>query len=358
MTHSFHALKKLAYQAHEHMDDESRLSFLRRITNVFLDEPGSFSKQQYQHFGAIMEKLAYDLEREVREELARRIAAEADAPRQLVHRLASDEISVAQPVLERSPVLTGHDLIELSERSSQEHLLAITKRKDIGVRLSAVLAYRGQDGVVESLVRNEKAEIAPDTVQHIAVQAKGSDMLQSALVERKAVPRDIMIGLLEHVSDRLKHTILDKLTDTDRENLDDVVSSMRADIEDSERSEPERYIENLARRGALNEQVLLRFASDKNPMKFLLGFARLLHVDVVTVQRILTDKKGRALTIACRANGFSVEAFKEIALSPITSIALDVHNVRPLVRIFKMLTEDDAQRAMRFWQARKLASQG
>ena len=358
MTHSFHALRRLAYQAHEHMDDQNRRALLRRITDVFLDEPGSFSKQQYQHFGAIMEKLAYDLESQVREELARRIAAEASAPRQLVHRLASDEISVAQPVLEQSPVLTEHDLIELSEQGSQEHLLAITKRKDIGIRLSAVLVHHGRDGVVESLVHNENAELAPDTVQRIAVRAEGSEILQSALVERKDVPRDIMIGLLEHVSDRLKHTILDKLTDTDRESLDDVVSSMRADIEKSEESRAERHIENLARNSRLNEQVLLRLAFDERPMEFILGFAKMLRVDVVTVQRILTDKTGQALTIACRANGFSVTAFKEIALSPMTGIPSDVQKLRPLVRVFKMLTVDDAQRAMRFWQARKRASQG
>ncbi|GBF26234.1 hypothetical protein MnTg02_01271 [bacterium MnTg02] len=358
MTDSLQALKQLAYLARENTDQVNRRTILRRITDVFLDAPGSFSKEQYQHFGVIMEKLAFDLEREVREELARRIAAEADAPRQLVQRLASDEISVAQPVLEQSPVLTENDLIELSEQSSQDHLLAITKRMDVGARLSAVLVYRGQDGVVESLVQNDKAELAPDTVQRIAVRATNSDMLQSALVERKDVPRDIMIGLLEHVSDTLKHTILDKLTDTDRENLDDVVSSMRADIEESDRSRAERYIENLVRRGALNEDVLLRLAFDDKPMEFILGFAKMLNVDVLTVQRILTDKTGQALTIACRANRFSVETFKEIALSPMTSIASDLQKLLPLVCVYKTLKEESAQRAMRFWQARKLASRG
>ena len=356
MVDPLEALKELTYLAHEHKDDAGRRALLRRVTDVFLDAPRSFTEQQNQYFGDIMEMLAYDLERQVREELARRIAAEADAPRNLVHRLANDEISVARPVLEQSPALTEDDLVELSERNSQEHLLAITKRMDIGIRLSAVLVHRGRDNVVESLVRNEKAKIAPDTVQRVADRAKGSEALQSALVDRKDVPREIMIGLLEHVSDKLKHTILDKLTDADRENLDDIIGSMRADMETSKRTQAERYIEDLARRGALNEQILLRFAFEEKPMEFFLALGKLLDVDVQTVRRVLTDGSGQALAVACRANDFSVEAFKEIALSPMTSITSAVDGVLPLVRAYQRLSKGNAQRAMRYWRTRKLAA--
>lgn len=355
MTDPLKSLKELVYLAHEHKNDDSRRALLRRVTDVFLDAPGSYTQSQSRCFGAIMEKLAYDLERRVREELARRIGSEAAAPRSLVRRLASDEISVARPVLEQSPVLTEDDLVEVSRRSSQEHLLAVSKRMDIGVRLAAVLVDHGRDDVVESLVRNEWAKIAPETVRRVAERAPQSQELQAALVEREDVPRDIMIGLLEYVSDHLKATILDKLTDADRENLDQIIGAMREEIESGSKAEAERYIEDLARRGALDEQVLLRFVFENRPIEFLLGLAKLLRLDALTVQRVITDRSGQGLIVACRASGLSAAAFKEIAVSPMTAVSSDLEDVLPLVRVYRRLTEDNALRAMRYWQTRKLS---
>ncbi len=350
-------LNQLVELAHEHTDEDSRRDLLRRVTDVFLGGPGSYTEMQNEYFGDIMETLAYDLERQVREELARQIAAETDAPRKLVKRLAGDEIAVAQPVLEQSPVLTEDDLIDLSQRSGQEHLLAITKRSDISANLSTVLVHRGQDDVVESLVRNEAAEIAPEDVQNVANRAKISEKLQSALIDRQDVPRTALIDLIEHVSDKLKHTFLDTLTDADEEKLDDIVRSIRADIETSEKSDAERHVEDLWRRRALNEHVLLRFAFEKKSMEFLLGLAKLLNIDFVTAQRVVQDKTGQALIVACRASGFSVEAFKEIALSPVTGIAANLREVLPLTRAYQRLTEANARGAMQFWQERKLKRQ-
>jgi uncharacterized protein (DUF2336 family) len=103
-------LRQLADLAHEH-SDENRRMLLRGITDVFMLAPGSYTDLQKQCFGDIIEEVAYDLEWQMREELARRIAAETHAPRKLVHRLAHDEIVVARPVLEQSPVLTEEDLV-------------------------------------------------------------------------------------------------------------------------------------------------------------------------------------------------------------------------------------------------------
>ena len=75
---------------------------------------------------------------------------------------------------------------------------------------------------------------------------------------------------------------------------------------------------------------------------------------MLTVQRIITDKTGEALIVACRASGFSVEAFKEIAVSPVTGIASDLNEVVPLTRLYRRLTVANAERAVRYWRTRTL----
>lgn len=84
-------LQGLVELAKETSSDRRR-ELLREITDVFLEDPGSYNDVESQHFGEIMGKVAYDLERQVREELAAKLAAEAAAPPELIKRLAGDEI--------------------------------------------------------------------------------------------------------------------------------------------------------------------------------------------------------------------------------------------------------------------------
>ena len=135
MAEPLELLNELVHLAHER-SGESRRKFLRQVTDVFMLTPERYTDLQRQCFGEIIEKVAYDLEWQMRKELALRICSEHYAPRQLIQRLAHDEIPVAQPVLEQSPVLTEVDLVQVSENRSQDHLLAITKRMDIGTRLA------------------------------------------------------------------------------------------------------------------------------------------------------------------------------------------------------------------------------
>lgn len=346
------ALNELCNVAHDAKDRESRRALLRRITDVFLAEPGSYTEQQKCLFGDIMEKLAYDLEMQVREELARRIAAEAEAPNGLVCRLANDEIYVARPVLERSPVLTEDNLIDVTRTCSQDHLLAITKRDDIGARLSAILVDVGQDHVVEALLENETAEIDGKTVKCVSDRAIKSETLQTALIDRKDVPREIVMGLLEHVSEKIRNLILDRMTDTDMDYLDNIICTMRESIEAAPTTSAENYIKDLERKGRLDEATLIKLAAEKKSMEFLLGLAALLKIEAQAVQRVVTDKSGQALLIACRAAGFSTTAFKTLALSPLTGVASELTEIVHLIRTYDKLPIPEAQRTMRYWQTR------
>lgn len=354
MANQLSALNELCEVAHGAKDRESRRALLRRVTDIFLNEPGSYTDQQRLLFGDIMEKLAYDLEMQVREELARRIAAESGAPHSLVKRLAFDEVFVARPVLERSPVLTEQDLLELTKCCGQDHLLAITKRKDIGFRLSAVLVDRGEDGVVASLVGNDNARISTTTVEEVAKRAETSEPLQAALIERTDVPREIVMGLLEHVSEKLRHTVLDKLTDADVENLEDVVDTMRSEIESRPETAAEDHVARLEQSGQLDENALIEFAAENQAMEFLLALSRILKLEPQTVQKVITDKTGQALLIACRAGGLSSRCFKELATSPLIAVATNLHQIVPLIRSFEKLTIPEAQRTMRYWRSRKV----
>lgn len=348
-------LRQLTLLAHQR-SDESRGELLQRITDIFLQAPDSYTEPQNACFGDIMERLAFALEWELREELAYKIAAEVDAPRRLVVRLANDIISVARPILEQSPVLTEGDLIQLVRQRSQEHLLAVTRRADIGVRLASVLFDYGDDSVVESLLRNQDAEVASDTLEHAADRARDSGELQSALIDRRNVPKAILLDLVETVSERLRQKLLDRLARQDKANLEEVIDTLKGKIGNAEASRAEQEIEKLARAGRLNEFALLRFARESKVPEFVLGLARLADIDVPTAWRTLCDSSGTALAVVCRANNFGVKTFKKIAMSPLTGIPSEPSRIYPLVWIYGRLSRQNAKRAMSHWRAAKMPS--
>ena len=354
MTDQLLQLRKLVHLASEPCS-EKRRDLLREITDIFLSESESLTERQNWYFGDIMGQIAYDLETQIREELASRLAAEGNAPHELIRRLASDEIAVARPVLQQSPVLTQEDLIEITQSQSQDHLQAITVRPDIGEDLSQALVTHGNDSVVVGLLRNEQAEIGNQTMIEIADRSQKSEQMQEAMVDRSDVPKEILTDMVNFVSEKLRHQLLEQFADVGTEQLDDVIATMKGQLDQEPLSKVERYIEDLVRRGALNESLLMRFLVDEKPIEFMVGFARLTDIDLETARRALSDPSGTPLAILCRANEIGPEVFKEMALSSLTGVASDPDHVLPLVRVYMRLNVANAQRAVRFWRTRKIA---
>jgi len=151
---------------------EKRRELLRQITDVFLAPPVSArTDRESALFDEIVGAVASDLETQVRVELARKIARSRAPLGRTARRLAMDEIDVARPVIEESGALTESDILDVIQNKSQDHLLAVTKRPDIGEVVSSALVERGEDRVVVSLLENRTARIDRATFERVASRA-------------------------------------------------------------------------------------------------------------------------------------------------------------------------------------------
>lgn len=354
MTERHLKLKRLVELAGEPCGVRRR-TLLCEVTDLFLAESESLTERQNWELGEIMAQLAYDLDRQVRAELANRLAAEGDAPRALIRRLAHDDIAIARPVLRQSPVLTQDDLLEVARTQSQEHLQAIAARSDTEAELSDALAILGDDTVVVDLLRNERAVIGDDTMARIAGRADRTETIQRAIVDRSDVPREIIESLLDRVSKDVRHLILERFPDVGSRQLDAVVAEMKRKMDGEPPCRAEQAVADLARRKLLDDRALSRFIADARPMEFLVGLARLMRMDVETVRRALAEKTGTPLAILCRAGGIGHGLFKQTAFSNLSCMPSDPNHVLPLVKLYLRLDRDAAERIVRFWRSRKLA---
>src|SRR5258706_8283942 len=122
---------------------EQRRELLREVTDLFLADTEAYSEIEREHFGAIMGRIAKDMEVAVREDLAHTLAALPTAPHALIQQLAHDEFSVAQEVIAQSPVLEDGDLLEIANSKGQEYLEAIAVRPTVSHVVSDALVTRG-----------------------------------------------------------------------------------------------------------------------------------------------------------------------------------------------------------------------
>ena len=105
---------------------ERRAETLRRITDLFLGSADRFTGEQVALFDDVMGRLIDRIETRALAELSRRLGPVANAPEQVLRRLArNDAIAVAGPVLAQSPRLAEADLVDIAASKSQAHLLAI-----------------------------------------------------------------------------------------------------------------------------------------------------------------------------------------------------------------------------------------
>lgn len=340
---------------------ERRRELLHEITDLFLDQPASYTDKENWYFGEIIGDVAFKLETQIRAELAERLSGEATAPAELIRKLANDEISVARPVIEKSPVLSEDDLVQIAEHLGQDHLMAITKRPDISEVVSTVLVDRGNDEVVEGLLDNRTAAISRGSMVQIADRAEGSDRLKTSLLRRPELPIEMVKDIISTVSKEIRGKILEEASGIDRERLEAVLDEItdeqeeRAQVQKNVMSKPESAINDLVASNSLTPRKLIDFAEQGRIPEFVCGLAKLAKLDIETAQKVAMDRTGEGLALICRACGLPSGMFVELinALDPL--MPKPKHEIDQLVRFYDRITTPTAQRVFRFWRIRRQA---
>jgi uncharacterized protein (DUF2336 family) len=134
---------------------ERQTRTLERLTAFFLERANQFNADHVELFDCVFSRLIVELGTTARVHLSQRLAPLANAPLDVVRRLArDDDIAVAAPVLTRSPRLAQSDLLDIAETKSQAHLIAIAARPGIAAPVVDVLLRRGNRDVELHLARN------------------------------------------------------------------------------------------------------------------------------------------------------------------------------------------------------------
>ncbi len=342
---------------------EKRRELLRQITDVFLADPPERSDRESMLFDEIVAAVSADLETQVRIELAKKVAVSNVPVQRTARRLAMDVIEVARPVIERSKALTEADILDVIKEKSQDHMLAVTKRPDIGESVSSALVAKGEDRVVASLLENRTARMDRKTYEKVAERAEVSPVLHAPFVRNAHMPLDLLNNVYLKVENSLRREIMRKFHGVSPQELEAALEASRNHLSTAYGALPDDYqlakdqVAAAEKKGALKPPVLVQLLRENKKTAFLLAFAQLVDVEFDLGRRLVDAKDMDALAMLCRGAGFDRGLFVTLCILVLGDSG-GLSKTEQYGQLYEQVPVAAAQRALRFWKVRAKGTAG
>lgn len=258
---------------------------------------------------AILQLLVRDVERKVRQTLSEVIAASPNLPHGITARLARDDVQVARPILEQSPVLDDEDLADIVRTHTMQYALAVAGRERLSAWLADVVAETGEPEVIVRLVSNGGAELSGTTLKRIADDYKDDRAIQERLIRRPALPYELVDQLVTAISERLQWELVRERR-MSRAAAQELMAAARerATLSIVAREHGERSLEREVRErfttGELGPEDVLAFLRDGEVARVEASLALLADADLRRARQLLYGADKRGLAALCVRAGF------------------------------------------------------
>jgi len=338
---------------------ESRKRALWHTTDVMIT--GRYSDDEIWTFGAVIGRLADEIEVAARAQLARQLARFDRAPVNILHKLAFDDsMDVAGPVLRESERLEPYALVANACTKSQTHMLAISERKTIDEAVTDVLVTRGDQKVVSSVVRNNGARFSDFGFLHMIKRAEGDSILAEHLGLREDIPRHVFQQLIAKASEDVKKRLEQErpgMIDQIQSSVTDVAGVLQSKFGPVSRSYyvAKRVVTTQFQQGNLNENSISGYARLHRLEEVTIGLALLCSLPGDVIERAVLDKNRETLLILAKALEFSWTTTMSLLFLGAKDHRITAHELRELEGEFGRLNVDTSRSVLEFYRSRKNA---
>ena len=328
---------------------------------MFLQGAANFRSDHVDLFDGVLIDLVPHTEIAARADLAERLSVLANAPRALVGQLArEDEISIAAPLLRRSPVIDEDALIEIARMKGQGHLLAMSERPRLAPDLTDVIVRRGDREVVRRAAGNAGAEFSRAGYSRLIKRANQDAVLTLAVGQREdlsgAQLKELLAGSVDIVRRRLFEAVKPGRQTAIKQAMNEITGVAEAVESHRDFAPAQRTILALYRAGELNETALLGLAKTYKYEESIAALSAMSGVKITTLDRLIAGDRHDPILIVGKAVGLewaTVRALILLRLGPsrVPSPA-DIESARVN---FTRLMPSTAERVVSFWQTRQSA---
>jgi uncharacterized protein (DUF2336 family) len=337
---------------------EKRAQTVRRIANLFIDGAERFNDEHVGLFDDVLCRLVTEIETKARAEMSQHLAPMANAPAELMRRLAhDDDIAVAGPVITRSNRLDDSDLVDIASTKGQAHLFAISARAGIGEDVTDVLVRRGDPQVVRSVADNQSARLSEGGFSTLVRRSEGDEVLAEKVGQRPDIPphlfRDLLLRATLVVQQRLLASAKPETQAEIQRVLDKVAREFSRSAPSRDYSAAQRTVLAMQQAGKLGEAELAEFARDRKYEETVASLSVLCAVPIEAIDRLMSGDRPDPILILCKAAGYGWMTARSIILARPNGRGSSGQSLDTAFTNFERLSPSTAQRVVRFWQVRE-----
>ncbi len=295
----------------EESSGDSRALTADKVANEFNEN--KLSEAERAVAVEIFRVMAKDVEVRVREALAYNLQTNKALPRDVAVTLAQDVDSVSLPIIQFSDALTDADLIEIVGSHNQAQQVAVANRAAVSEAVSETLVATADEAVVVTLLKNAGADISEGSLQEVLGTLGDKDSVQTAAVERDALPLTVAERLATMVSETLKEELA-KRHELSPDLATDLILRSReravlAFAGNSERHELEELVDQLHANGRLTTSIVLRALCMGDINFFETAMAWLAGVPPINARALIHDSGRRGLKALYDRSGMPAAQF-------------------------------------------------
>ncbi len=341
-----------------HGSPERRAEILSAVTDLFVNGSVRFSDDEIALFDDVITRLALQIEVSARALLARRLAPMAKAPPNIIRTLANDdEISVACPILVQSELIDEPTLVQCARSKTQEHLLAISRRKSLSEVVTDVLVERGNKQVVLSIAKNPGARFSAMGFARLVKRSTGDDTLAVCVGSRPDIPHPLFLTLLATASELVRSKLVGERPHI-RSEIDHAVATVTDDIRAAANANSTNYQEVRAAvqlkfdSGELNDAAVRSFVENKRFGETVIALTYLCNVPVDVVEQALIQDQLDMILVLAKAAKLSWATTKILLSFPIRRRRVAPSEIEQCLASFERLNAATAEHIVEFYRLR------
>jgi Uncharacterised protein conserved in bacteria (DUF2336) len=277
-------------------------------------------------------------------------------PTAVIERLACDnEITVAGTVLASSTCLTTSTLVEIAKTRGQDHLFAISGRKDLPEAVTDVIVDRGESRVIRKLADNTSARFSETGYSAMVAHAESDDELTEILGLRTDLPlkflRDLLPRATEAVRARLAQIAPAELQEEIKRVLKTFVSKSGGENSPTrDFSRAEAVVKRMKGLNELNDAAITRFAEAGKFEEVAASLSILNNSAPIDMMvRLLEGPRADLLLIPCKSAKLSWATVEKILCHRPLKHRIAEATLQAAMKDYGKLSAQTADRTLRFW---------
>lgn len=296
---------------------------------------------------------------------ASRLSNTREAPRRLMRYLAQCAFDISEPLLLENESFDASDLCQIISETSQEHHLAIAKRKSVPATVCDALVKTGEPHTARTLLANQGAMLSEFSLDELVLLSRKHEELTGALVARlELAPSQAMamfwwadgptrrVILQRHAADRLE--MIDACSEVfavaAEEGWSDPVA--RKTLQLIERRQRNRAAIEHSQFDSLENAIQVAAAQGMNG-ELAQEIGHLSGVKPVTIAKVLSDRGGEGLAVLCKATGLKRQYLRELWVALKRPLEIEDGKPHPqfeyVSETYELLSVAKAQTTLRYW---------